>query len=160
MKLLDFVFPDSMDKVFVLLGAFFGSLVQFAFGEWTAGLTWLVCFSIGDWATGTLAAFMTGQLNSDAGMKGIFRKIIMFAFVSLAHGLDITLTDLGADLFSFMSLTVTALAVNETVSIVENFDRAGFGGFVPPVIRRGLKTIREAADRKLQVSQPAQPKGA
>jgi hypothetical protein len=63
---------------------------------------------------------------------------------------DITLADLGFTAFSFMSLTVTALAVNEAVSIIENFDKAGCGSFVPPVIRQGLKTIREAAEKKLE----------
>jgi phage-related holin len=48
-----------------------------------------------------------------------------------------------------MSLTITALMVNEAVSIVENFDRAGLAGFVPVVIRQSLKTIRDAAEQKI-----------
>lgn len=149
MQGFNFVFPDALDKVVLLLGAAIGAVFQFAFGGWTDGLAWLICFAIADWVTGSFAAFMTGQLNSDTGLKGIMRKVLMFAFVSLAHGLDITLVGMGIDFFSFMSLTVTALAINEAVSIVENIDRAGFGGFVPPVIRRGLKTLTEAAEKKL-----------
>jgi toxin secretion/phage lysis holin len=150
MKFIDLAFPDTWDKLAVAFGALLGALFQFAFGRWTDGLSWLVCFVIGDWITGTMAAFITGELNSDAGLKGIMRKVLMFAFVSLAHGLDITLSDLGFTAFSFMSLTVTALAVNEAVSIIENFDKAGCGSFVPPVIRQGLKTIREAAEKRLE----------
>jgi toxin secretion/phage lysis holin len=149
MTFFNWVFPDAFDKFCLFLGALFGALFQFAFGEMTNGLLWLVCFSIGDWMTGTFAAIRTGELNSDAGRTGIMRKVVMFAFVSLAHGLDISLADLGFTSFSFMSLTITALMVNEAVSIVENFDRAGLAGFVPVVIRQSLKTIREAAEQKI-----------
>lgn len=150
MKFLDFCFPDSLDKLMLIVGAMLGTVFQFAFGQWTAGLTWLGCFAIGDFITGSVAAFVRGEWNSDSGMRGIFRKVLLFAFVSLSHGIDITLHDAGLDLFSFMSLTVTALSVTECGSIIENLDRAGLGTFVPPVIRQGLKTIREAADRKMK----------
>lgn len=149
MSFFDWVFPEAFDKICLAIGALLGALFQFAFGNMTDGLLWLVCFSIGDWMTGTFAAIRTGQLNSDSGRTGIMRKVIMFAFVSLAHGLDISLADLGFTSFSFMSLTITALMVNEAVSIVENFDRAGLAGFVPLVIRQSLKTIREAAEKKI-----------
>ena len=153
MRFLDFCFPDSLDKLMLIFGAMLGTVLQFAFGQWTTGLTWLGCFAIGDFCTGSVAAFRNGEWNSDSGMKGIFRKVMLFAFVSLAHGIDVTLHDTGLEVFSFMSLTVTALSVTECGSIIENLDRAGLGSFVPAVIRQGLKTIREAADRKMKQPQ-------
>lgn len=150
MRFLDFAFPDTLDKLMLIIGAFLGTVFQFAFGQWTNGLTWLVCFAIGDFFTGSVAAFTRGEWNSDSGMRGIFRKVMLFAFVSLSHGIDMTVHDIGLEGFSFMSLTVTALSVTECGSIIENLDRAGLGGFVPGVIRQGLQTIREAADRKMK----------
>jgi toxin secretion/phage lysis holin len=150
MRFLDVIYPETWDKIMLLIGAAIGTLFQFAFGGWTNGLLWLVCLTIGDFLTGTIAAFRSGEWNSDTGMNGVFRKIILFAFVSLAHGIDMTLADLGFTAFSFMSLTITALSVTEAGSIIENFDKAGCGKAVPPVIRQGLKSIREAAEKKLE----------
>lgn len=150
MRFLDFVYPEALDKLMLLVGAGLGTLFQFAFGQWTDGLQWLTCLVIGDFITGTIGAFRQGEWNADQGAKGIFRKVLLFAFVSLAHGIDITLADMGLTAFSFMSLTVTALSVTEAGSIIENLDRMGLGGYVPPVIRQGLKVIRLAVEKKMQ----------
>jgi lysozyme len=46
-------------------------------------------------------------------------------------------------------MTVTALTVSEAGSVVENIDRMGYGSMIPEIIRRGLKTIREATEQRV-----------
>ena len=146
---LDYLVPDSLDRVMLLAGSVVGAVVSFCFGGWTPGLTWLGALAIADFVLGSIAAWRTGEWNSDAGSQGVKRKVALFAFITIAHGIDVTLAESGMDILSFMAMTVTALTVTEAGSIVENIDRMGNGHLIPPVIRRGLKSAREAVDKRL-----------
>ena len=147
--ILDFLVPDTLDRAMLVVGSSIGAVVSFCFGGWTPGLTWLGAMAGVDFVLGSFAAWRTGEWNSDAGAQGVKRKVALFAFIAIAHGIDVTLAEGGMDILSFMSMTVTALTVTEAGSIVENIDRMGCGHLIPPVIRRGLKSAREAVDKRL-----------
>ena len=51
-------------------------------------LTWLFVFCVIDYITGTCSAFRQGQWTSKVGGKGIVKKLLIFLFVVLAHGID------------------------------------------------------------------------
>ena len=132
----------------LVFGASLGAVVSFCFGGWTPGLTWLACMAGVDFVLGTAAAWRSGEWNSDAGSRGVKRKVALFCFISLAHGIDVTLAENGVSFFSLMSMTVTALTVTEAGSIVENIDRLGYGNLIPEVIRSGIQSARGAVNKK------------
>ena len=151
-QFMDFLIPDRLDRVLFVLGAGLGAAVDFLYGGWSAGLTWLGCLALADFATGSIAAWRGHAWSSDAGATGVRRKVVLWVFVAIAHGIDVTLAEAGFTALSFMSITVIALTVTEAGSIVENIDRMGNGKFVPPVIRRGLKAAQRVVDERVDKS--------
>ena len=82
----------------------------------------LLAFSIIDHLSGLCAGWAEHSLSSDRGFKGIARKVMIFAFVGMAH-----LTD--KYLLGNTDTLRTAVCMfyigNEGISILENADRLG-----------------------------------
>jgi toxin secretion/phage lysis holin len=151
-QFLHFLVPDALDRALLIIGAVIGTVIDFLYGGWSSGLTWLGCLALVDFATGSIAAWQAHAWSSDAGSTGLKRKIVLWVFVAIAHGIDVTFAEAGFTALSFMSITVIALTVTEAGSIVENIDRMGNGKFVPAVIRRGLKAAQRVVDERVDKS--------
>lgn len=142
------IVPDKADQYLLTIGAALGAVGQVLFGDFSGALQWLIVMTCADWLLGTVAALVRHEWNSDAGTKGIFRKIALFFFVALAHGVDEMCAGLPTG-FSFMSVSIAALGLTEAGSLIENVDRMGLGGYIPPIIRRGMKALQKKADETL-----------
>lgn len=120
-----------------------GSLLTYLFGGWSALLSVLVSFVVVDYITGVLAAALEGKLNSETGIKGIVKKILIFTFVAIGNLLDIAIGSGGsicknAVIYFFLS--------NELLSIVENAGRIGLP--IPEVLRKAVEILNEKATKE------------
>ncbi|MBU9711047.1 phage holin family protein [Evansella tamaricis] len=119
---------------FVVAGA--AALVTFMFGGWSHLLGLLLAFVVLDYVTGLIAAYVKGALKSEIGLKGIAKKIFIFAIVSVAHLID---QALGQEQIIF-SAAVFFYIANEILSITENAGKAGIP--VPEQIKRGVEILK------------------
>ena len=114
-------------------------------GAWLGGLDGLVyaliAFTIADYITGVLAAITERRVNSAIGFTGIFRKVVIFTLIGLAHLLDVHVLGTPgvlrvATIFFYLS--------NEGISLLENATRLGLP--IPPPIRDALDAITTGKD--------------
>lgn len=96
------------------LGWFLGGLDGFLYA--------LIIFVIVDYITGIMVAIINRELSSEIGARGIFKKILIFILVGIAHIIDSRLIGEGsvirtAVIFFYLS--------NEGISIMENASRIG-----------------------------------
>lgn len=107
--------------------------IDFAFGGSIGLMCWfwgskdgfimvLLAFSIIDQLSGLAAGWAEHKLSSETGFKGIAKKVMIFAFVGMAH-----LTDkyLLGDSDSLRTAVCMFYIGNEGISILENADRLG-----------------------------------
>jgi toxin secretion/phage lysis holin len=100
-------------------------------------LTWLFVFCVIDYITGTCSAFRQGQWTSKVGGKGIVKKLLIFLFVVLAHGIDEV-----CRIDYIRQAVIIAYIINESGSILENIETLGYGKVIPPILRHGLKLLK------------------
>ena len=97
-----------------LMGWFFGGLDGF--------INVLITFTIVDYITGICAAGIQGKISSEAGFKGIIRKVSMFLFVGLANIIE---KDILNKPDTFRTAVILFYIGNEGISIVENAEVLG-----------------------------------
>lgn len=141
--------PTKGQAVVMSIGAALGAAASFLFGEWGEGMQWLFLFVCLDYLTGSLAAWIAGRYSSDAGLRGIARKLVVFLIVALAHGIDTMAVGLGLP-FALRDVMICALGLNEVVSLIENIDRLGCGDLIPAFVRRGLHSLQRKAEKKIE----------
>lgn len=124
-------------------GAAFAAL----FGGWDEGLITLLIFMAIDWITGLIVAGIfhksskseTGRLESQAGLKGLFRKGMILFFVLIGYRLDLVI---GMDIVR--DAVVIGFLANELISVTEN--AALMGVPVPKVITRAIDVLHDKED--------------
>lgn len=122
---------------FALIG---GLLIGFL-GGWDIALQVLIIFVILDYITGIIAAFYEKNLNSEVGMWGIFRKIMLFIPIAVGYWLD---TIMGVQVFR--SLAIFFYVANEGLSLFENLGRMGVP--IPAPLRAALEQMKQKAEGK------------
>ena len=101
----------------------------------------LLAFVIVDYITGVMVAISSKKLSSEVGFKGIFKKVLIFILVGIAHLIDSELIGTGgavrtAVIFFYLS--------NEGVSLLENATRLGLA--VPPKLKGILAQLHNKED--------------
>lgn len=148
--------PQSADRVFMSMGGgVLGAAFSFAFGDIGALLIWLAVFVVLDYITGIVAALHNGEWKSRELFYGTIRKVIIFAMVALAHGLDTALHDL-IPIDFVQSIVIVAYIAGEFGSIIENLERCGLGHVVPPVLRHILYAINLYIDKHVDKALPTE----
>ena len=113
-------------------------IITYLFGGLTSPLEALLVAMAIDYATGVLAAYINPHLKLDSriGFRGIGKKLMILALVSLAHFLD------RATGQAVISLIVTWFYFgNEGLSIIENAAKAGVP--VPEKLAKSLQQLHE-----------------
>jgi toxin secretion/phage lysis holin len=113
-----------------------GATASFLWGGWSLALQTLFVFVVIDYVTGFVAAAKEGKLNSEVGLWGISRKVMIFGIVAVAHIFDQQL----GDGHLFRDGTVAFYLANEAVSIIENSGRIGVP--IPPKIQQAVEVLR------------------
>ena len=125
-----------------------GAAVSTIFGGWSEALTTLLICMVIDYITGLVVAGVfhnspkseTGALESNAGLKGLFRKAAMLLFVLIGHRLD-----LAVGTTYIRDAVCIAFIANEVLSLVEN---AGLMGVpIPEVITNAIDVLKNKEEK-------------
>ena len=137
--LINAIIP-KFDGLLVCLGGL-GGAIAWVLGGFDPGMQWLLIFIAVDYFTGTAAAFKTGQWSSSSGFRGLLKKVVILSIVAICNGID-QVTGAGI----VRTAAISALCLNEAGSILENFDRLGFGSVIPAGVRKCVKQLREKTE--------------
>lgn len=125
-----------------------GAAVSTIFGGWSEALTTLLICMVIDYITGLVVAGVfhnspkstSGALESNAGLKGLFRKAAMLLFVLIGHRLD-----LAVGTTYIRDAVCIAFIANEVLSMVEN---AGLMGVpIPEVITNAIDVLKNKEEK-------------
>ena len=144
-SIIDFLLqlkPTGAEQYLMSIGAVIGLVFSVSIGGMDSMIYALIALCIVDYITGMFTAFKTGQWDSSTGFRGILKKFIIFAVVALCNCID---TAMGMHILRQMA--ICAYALNEAGSIIENIDRAGYGQYIPDVIRNALARLNEQAEK-------------
>ncbi len=132
-------------KTGTLFGLLWGML-DLMLGGIDAPIMALSCLIMLDFLTGVTAAYKNAELNSRIGGAGLMRKAGIFVCIIIAY-----LLDTATGLMMFRGMVITGFAIIEVMSLVENFDRMGYGDMIPVFLRVHLQKI--AAEKNLKVKE-------
>ena len=128
---------------------FVGGTIVSLLGGWDSALATLICCIVLDYLTGLIVAGVfnnsnkteTGALESRAGRKGLYRKIMIILLVGLAYRLDLLL-----DTDYIRYTVIIGFISNEVLSLIEN---AGLMGVpIPNVIKRAVDVLKNKENNK------------
>lgn len=126
------------------LTATLGALAGFLWGDMDGLFLALVAFMAIDIITGIVAGAAEHNLDSEICFKGICKKIMILAFVALAHLLDAQI--LGGERSVVRSAVIGFYCANEGLSILENGGRLGLP--YPKKLRDILAQLKKDNDNE------------
>ena len=123
-----------MNRIFntasIVLGVVGGIMAQI-FGAWDSVLCALLVIMVLDYITGVIKAVYRKELSSEAGYKGILKKIMVLVVVALANVVQ-RLTGEAAPL---REMVIMFYIANEGISVLEN------AAEILPNMPKGIKDI-------------------
>ena len=137
--------------------AVLGASIASYFGSLAAPLLVLLCVMIVDYVTGMVKAYLTAQLSSRIGLRGILKKLCYMAMVAVGAAIDYLLgsalvqvgIDMHVEMFCGMLVAVW-LIINELISILENLAVIGVPGFpaLTKLIERLKNTVSNSKENE------------
>ena len=137
MKVIESIWAKVQLAITVLGGA-----LGYFLGGLDGLLIALIIFVVLDYITGVMVAIIDKELSSEVGFKGIFRKIIIFCLVGVAHIVDTNVIGTGAGL---RTAIIFFYLSNEGVSILENAAHLGLP--IPEKLKNILAQLREGEEK-------------
>jgi toxin secretion/phage lysis holin len=124
---------------FASAGAFIGWFI----GGFDGFLYALLAFVSVDYLTGVLCAISDKKLSSEIGARGIFKKVLIFMMVGVAHVLDIhILSSIGENGGALRTAVIFFYLSNEGISILENAVHIGL-----PIPEKLKAVLQQLYDR-------------
>lgn len=90
-----------------------------------------------DYISGVIKGYVTKQLSSQTGFRGIVKKVAILIIVMLAVLVDRVTGETGA----IRTLVIYYFVANEGLSIIENLGQAGVP--IPQSIKKALKALKK-----------------
>ena len=126
-------------------------LANFLAGAVVAAATWafgkvddlvyaLIFLLRADWITGMTAAWLKGELSSKEGMRGITKKVGTLLLVIVVFQADKIIPNIAGWEAPLRDVTISALIVNDFISIIENLSEWGVP--IPEAIKERLEQLR------------------
>lgn len=120
------------------------AVLSYILGEhWILFVGFLV-LNIFDWFTGWMKSRLAKKENSQAGWKGVLKKLGYWVMIMVAFGASAVFIEIGKVISVDLGVTtllgwfvLASLIINEIRSIIENFVEAGYN--VPAVLVNGLE---------------------
>ena len=109
----------------------------FLLGGIDVALSCLLIAIILDYVTGLIKAFVTKELSSKIGIRGIVKKVSILFIVMLAVLIDKVTGETGA----IRTLVIYYFVANEGLSVLENLGQAGVP--IPRSIKKALKVMKK-----------------
>ncbi len=155
---------NSIFKFIDVYNVFVGAAVTIltaVFGKYWYLFAAFLVFNVFDWASGWYRSRKLKRESSEAGLKGIMKKIWYWVLVAIAFIVAYAFTRMGSDLLgldlSFLSLigwfTLACLMINEIRSILENLVECGI--HVPDVLVKGLAVADKLINKDSDDGEPA-----
>lgn len=120
----------------------FGGYLGYFFGGIDGLLYALIIFVVLDYMTGIMCAIIDQSLSSEIGFKGIFRKVLIFAFVGVGHVLDEQIIGTGSAL---RTAIIFFYLSNEGVSLLENAGHLGLP--IPERLKAVLEQLHDRSEK-------------
>ena len=127
-----------MEKYFNVIVAILATFFTYLFGSWDLALQVLIVFMILDYGTGVLYAYLTDQLNSEVGFKGLVKKCMILVVLIIGVMLD---RIVGNGTWVFRTLVAYFYIANEGISLLENVGNIGIP--IPNKIRNALEQLNK-----------------
>ena len=116
------------------------TLLVYLLGGFDVAISCLLIAIILDYISGIIKAYITKQLSSEIGLKGIIKKVAILLIVTLAVLIDRITGESGA----IRTLVIYYFVANEGLSIIENFAAAGVP--IPAAIKNALKALKKESN--------------
>lgn len=128
---------NTMQYVFAAMGGALGAVM----GGYDGFLYALIVFVVLDYITGVMVGILNKELSSRIGFRGIFKKVVIFCLVAVAHIIDTHVIENGSVL---RTAVIFFYLSNEGISILENATVIGLP--VPGKLKEILEQIREGKE--------------
>lgn len=112
------------------------ALLDFCLGGIDTPIKALAIIMCMDFITGVAIGYRTGNLSSHIGAKGLMKKVSILLCITIA-----CLLDMAMSMSVFRGMVISAFAIIEAMSIIENIDRMGYGAYIPKFLRDHLKQV-------------------
>jgi len=132
-RMVDFM-KHTLQSILVFAGVYLGWFL----GGFDGLMHTLVIFVVIDYITGVMTAIVRKEVSSEVGAKGIFKKVMIFMLVGIAHITDIHVIETGSAL---RTAVICFYLSNEAFSILENVALMGLP--VPEKLKQILSKIEE-----------------
>lgn len=120
------------------IGGWFGWFL----GGYDGFLYALIAFVVIDYLLGVMCAIIEKHLSSDVGARGIFKKVVIFSLVGVAHIIDKNIIGDGS---AIRTAVIFFYLSNEGISIIENATRLGLP--IPEKLRDILEQLKDGGDK-------------
>lgn len=118
--------------------ALVGGYIGYFLGGWDGFLYALVAFVAIDYLTGIMVAVLERRLSSEVGARGIFKKVLIFALVAVAHIIDAQFIKAGS---AIRTAVIFFYLSNEGISILENTGKIGLP--IPAKLKQALEQLNK-----------------
>ena len=137
-------FWNMTQLAFAAVGGWLGWFLGVGYNSTGAdGLLYaLIAFAVIDYITGIMCAIYGRNLSSSVGFKGICKKVLIFAFVGIAHILDLYVIGTGSVL---RTAIIFFYISNEGVSLMENASHLGMP--IPTKLKEVLAQLHNRAEK-------------
>lgn len=129
---------ETIIKYITIIFSFLATLFTWILGSWDISLIVLVSFMIMDYLTGVLKAYITKNLSSSVGIKGITKKCLIFIVLIVGSLLDRLIN---SNQWIFRTLICYFYISNEGLSLLENCAMLGLP--LPNKLLKSLKQLQE-----------------
>lgn len=118
--------------------SFLGGVLGWFIGEIDGFIYVLIILVVLDYITGVMSAIIDRKLSSEIGLRGIFKKVLIFCMVGIGHIIDTYLIGKGVIL---RSAVIFFYCSNEGISILENAAHIGLP--IPKKLRDILEQLND-----------------
>lgn len=143
------------DKIIDAYNVVVGTIVavlSYILGEhWWLFLAFAL-LNIADWLTGWMKSRLLKKENSNAGWKGVLKKLGYWIMIMVAFGASAVFIEIGKAIGVDLGITtllgwfvLASLIINEIRSILENFVEAGYN--VPMILVKGLEVADKVVNK-------------
>lgn len=131
-----------MEKIFCTSVSAVISYLVYLLGGFDIALQCLLIAIILDYISGLAKAFVTKNVSSKIGFRGLVKKVLVLIIVMLAVIVDRVTVNSGA----IRTLVIYYFVANEGLSVLENLAQAGVP--VPKSIKNALKVLKDMGNDK------------
>ena len=128
-----------IQMAFAAIGGWFGWFL----GGYDGFLYALIAFVVIDYILGVMCAILEKHLSSDVGARGIFKKVVIFSLVGIAHIIDQNIIGDGG---AIRTAVIFFYLSNEGVSMLVNAGHLGLP--IPAKLKEVLEQLHDRSDKE------------